>query len=417
MNIFEIFCAGDGRINEANMSSALHFLLDPSSPLGLGRSALTELLAPIASPVVGLCVPRRGANQDPVDELRQLVTSFERIELKLEETVFNPVKSGAANLREVDLTIRCFGGEDTPRLDEAGDDAPSLVIALENKIFPGSAQGEGKARQLADEYAFLHAKLQEEYAPSEATEVRIPIVFIYLTPGELTDPMLQQWSALELPQEPGEGRDFKAHYTWKAGLAPAPGAAIADIARALLAKEQEGAINPASSHASLFLRSLIKFINNDFGLERNARLWLKPANNARELVTPEMFWKKWAETRKGSHAFARALFECFQAEFARVQAGRGDAVEVAPTLSRIGFFRGGDRPVAIMLQSPTTNRRVEVQVKQGADARLLEALRGFKEQHRVDYEASGPNVNLQIPVDIDPSQLQRLVHLLVAQLP
>ena len=34
MNIFEILCYGDGRVNEPQMSSVLAFILDPAAPHG-----------------------------------------------------------------------------------------------------------------------------------------------------------------------------------------------------------------------------------------------------------------------------------------------------------------------------------------------------------------------------------------------
>jgi len=44
MNIFEILCYGDGRINEPQMSSVLAFILDPSAPHGYKFAPLNEFI-------------------------------------------------------------------------------------------------------------------------------------------------------------------------------------------------------------------------------------------------------------------------------------------------------------------------------------------------------------------------------------
>jgi hypothetical protein len=407
MNIFEIFCAGDGRINEPNMSSALHFLLSPNAPHGLGISALTEFLAPLHEDIATLRAPGRSAGRRAMPALRQLLAGFERIEIFLEEKVFNPVDAKDRKHRDIDLVLRCF----------TGDEAPALVIAIENKIAAGSSSDE---QQLSQEYAFLRAKIDTEYQRTTTDSARTPIVFIYLTPDSLAGPSLAQWSQLTLPESAGvTGSDFKVHYTWRDMAVPGPRtASVAGIARTLLRKERDGSISPASSHASLFLRSMIQFIANDFSPERLDPGLFDEANNARETRTPEQFWTAWADTKPGSRPLAQALHERIQAALtARAQARGAPAPEVKFTKSRIGFFIGTDRPVAIMMQNGTTNGRVVLQVKQGPNPDFAQRLNSFQDSDRIEVRFAGTNLEVQVPSAVAAESLDRLLALLIEQLP
>lgn len=406
MNIFEIFCAGNGRINETNMTSALHFLLAPHASHGLGISSLAEFLAPLSADLIALRTQGRMTGRGRMPDVRDLVGSFDRIEMTLEEAVFNPADSKDRKFRAIDLTLRCF----------AGDEAPALVIAIENKIAAGAAADDA---QLPQEYAFLRAKVDADHPRETADAARIPIVFIYMTPDALAGPTLSQWSALTLPESAGpEGSDFKAHYTWKATAGPGAGrACMTAIARSLLQKEQDGSISPASSHASLLLRSMIRFIANDFSAERPDSSVFDGANNARETLTPEAFWAGWTQSKPRSRAFAQALHERVASALGHwAQARRQPALEEKFTKTRLGFFQGPDRPVAIMLQD-STNSRVSIQVKQGHDADVITRLEPFQESDRVEVYDGGINLEIRIPVAIDTGSLDRLVQALVGQLP
>lgn len=407
MNIFEIFCAGDGRINEPNMSSALHFLLEPKSPHGLGLSSLAEFLAPISAELALLCSQGHLPNRVRAFDVRKFMGSFDRIEMTLEETVFNPVNGAAQRSRAIDLTIRCFNG----------DVAPALVIALENKISAGSASD---PRQLADEYAFLRAKLDADYPQEQGNGARIPIIFVYLTPETPSGASQAQWDALDLPAAPqAQHADFKVNYTWKPLIAHAvPAKSITTIAKSLLRKEQDGDISPASSHASLFLRSMIKFIDNDFTNESFDAELTEPVDNAREILTEEEFWAGWQAIKAGSLAFARHLFNLVDADFAAWAQARGIVdTGVVFTKTRIGFFKGTERPIAILLQNPTTNARIAIECKPGLDPVLMENLAAYTQQHRVDVRPKGANIELQIPIDMDHEALAQLLAMLVNQLP
>ena len=106
MNIFEIFCEGDGKINEANMSSALHFLLNPKAPHGFHVTALSEFLSPIADQLKSLCDQKHVINPYRTFALGSFLRSFENIIVKLEEPVLNPnPQPGLKRRRDSDLVI------------------------------------------------------------------------------------------------------------------------------------------------------------------------------------------------------------------------------------------------------------------------------------------------------------------------
>lgn len=404
MNIFEIFFSGKRRLNEENMSSALQFMLDPGASHGHGISALTEFLEPIGPQIVAACTAGRTASTRNAS-LRSVLASFKHFALDLEETVFNPAKGETQKLRMIDLTIQC--------LDDAK--VPGLVIAIENKILANSAQG---TRQLAEEYAFLRARLDKDFPAHAKASGRIPIVFIYLTPQELSGDTLAQWSELSLPENPASpGADFKAHYTWKPRASGAEGqGCVTAIARSLMQKEQDGRISPASSHAALFLRSMVKFIDNDFMPERRGEPLQDAPDNAKEILTEPEFWAAWQDSKPDSLARAQDLHARVVQEMA--DAGRPLAHEdMVFSLTRVAYSGSGKRLIALMLQAPTTNGRVTLQVKLGMDDIALQALASEMEKDRIALKPSGINVEVQVPVDAEPASLQRVVKALVAQLP
>jgi hypothetical protein len=406
MNIFEIFSAGNGRISETNMTSALHFLLAPHASHGLGTSSLAEFLSPLSVDLITQRTQGRMIRRGSLTDVRNLVGGFKRIEITLEEAVFNPIDANDRRFRMIDLTVRCF----------TGDEAPALVIAIENKIAQGAATD---VLQLAEEYDFLRAKINADY-PSEAADgASIPIVFVYVTPDALVGSTEAQWSALTLPESPEPGAsDFKAHYTWKSLDSPtARPASVTDIARSLLRKEQDGSISPASSHASLFLRSMIRFIANDFRPESYDSSAFEEFNSVREVLTPGQFWDAWNRAKPRSRAFAQTLHERVAVALAAAAQARGQRTpEERFTKTRLTFSQGTDRPIAIMLQN-STNGRVAIQVKQGPNTDFLGNLAAFQESDRVETKFGGINLEVQIPVEISSEPLDRLVEALVGQLP
>lgn len=312
MNIFEIFCDGDGRINETNMSSVLGFLLSPEGAHGYKRSFLGCFLAPIQSNLERLDCWQNIKPRNRLPNIRQAINAFSRIQIELEENVTPPshlpavgaAKPRNTGKRDIDLTIRLFLPNDQLR----------LVIAIENKIRNTSGSDE---MQLNDEYRLLRQKINVEAAEYDNANARhVPLIFIYLTDEKVSTSKSQllrkQWESLNLPVDNTiDQTDFKVNYYWKPDIdILAHGnqdASITAFALLILGMEQRGEINPASSHSTLLLRSLIKFIDNDFGPDSEK---YGAESGYSDMLEVELgdFWATWPERRIRAKNLATRIF-------------------------------------------------------------------------------------------------------------
>jgi hypothetical protein len=225
MNIFEIFCNGNGRINGTNISSILGFLLHPGMAHNLGKEPLKRIVA-LASESLSIYVMKSPENG---------------VTIAFEEPVYDP---NGHSKRYIDLVIRIN--------DQANKLA--LVVAIENKIHNSAMQD---AHQLKEEYQFLRAKLNEEL--NEQPLKNVPILFFFITPFEQVGANV---GIEDLRYDVEKNDDTYAHISWSNG--PEQNRSITKILNGLLDDESSGKIQPASSHTSLFLRSMINFIRSGF---------------------------------------------------------------------------------------------------------------------------------------------------------
>ena len=260
MNIFEIFSYGLGRIRETNMSSVLGFIMDERGTHGYKREALGCFLDPIKEQLFRAISAQDSRRVNTSVDVRAFLGSLSRIGIEFELACKSADSQGitaASSLgnkrrgdqqRKLDLVISFYVKDATQRDQEK----INLVVAIENKIRSESADD---PEQLVDEYKYLRKKVPNS----------TPIIFIYLTP----DPILEDeplWKALsELPRQ---ATDQIASYAWKGVINDNVGVvtcgSIRKIIMELLRREREGEINPASSHADLLLRSMMRFIDNNF---------------------------------------------------------------------------------------------------------------------------------------------------------
>jgi hypothetical protein len=387
MNVFEIFCEGDGRINEANMSSALHFLLNPKAPHGFGVTSLREFLSPISDQLEMLCQQRHVLNPYRTFELASFLRSFDHIDFSLEEKVFNPSPEvGQRNHRDIDIVIKFFRDFDTTK-------APSFVVAIENKIIENSASED----QITDEYKFLRARLNSDYALTQ-TELQIPIVFIYLTPAALGRKTNEYWTQLVLPTQSSETEsDFKAHYSWKTIAADNP-ASIVSLVTNLINKEQYGSINPASSYSSLFLRSMLNFINNDFKTESRKyqeELAKAPVIQVHDLMSSADFWQLWENGKSRSLSYAQQLYEKISSKFL-------NCLNSTPkfTKTRVSFYSETIKNGAILFAGRTTNGIVEVQIKRNDGHVITAELQNRCEALGIEINDDFNSFNLCVPITV-----------------
>jgi len=397
--MFEIFCEGDGRINEANMSSALHFLLNPKAPHGFGVTSLEEFLSPITNKLEIMCSQRHVINPYRIFELGSFLRSFHRVEFNLEEKVFNPnFEVGQKNNRDIDLVIKFFSDLDSNQ--------PSFIIAIENKISEDAASED----QIAEEYQFLREKLDTDYPSTEAVS-QVPVIFIYLTPKALDRKTNAAWSRLLLPTSPSEtGRDFKVHYSWQR-IEFNNRASIVDLATSLLKKEQSGGINPVSSYSSLFLRSMLNFIRNDFRTE--LRKYQEESDKApiaqmREEVTQDAFWLDWKNSKEESLSYAKMLYTITSDRLL-------DCFNTVPRFSktRVAFYVENTRYCAILLQGKTTKGRVEIHIRKNEGRPITEELQNICEMNGIEVADVYSNIGLTVPITASIEIVSRLIFELI----
>lgn len=376
MNIFEIFCDGKGRINETNMSSILNFMLDPVRPHGYGCASLARFLMPIRHHLEHFSEGEKEGRQWPNSSeinLDKWVKRFVRIELTLEEDFFDDSEDPKPRKRILDSVIRFY---DVEVVGSSVQERLSWVLAIENKIAMTSISD---PEQLSDEYAFLRASVDK-------INKKIPIVFVFLTPDPVNGASKESFDSLVMLRS-----DFKVNYVWKEvqGI----DASITSIARSLLNDERAGYINPASSHAELFLRSMIKFISNDFQIE-TAIDQSNSYDYGMMLSSEQEFWNKWQTDKNGSYLLAKKIYELIKDSLGEfiLEENLSDEYELKyrPTATRLAFFfkpcesdidwnkkKLPNRPVAIFFQGGTSNRRVQIQFERRDGVSLDQFRRGL----------------------------------------
>lgn len=410
MNIFEIFCDGKGRINETNMSSILSFLLDPVRPHGYGYASLARFLTPLKDQIQQLNQCHEGLvwSTSAILDMDKWVKRFTRVDLTLEEDVYEPQEDTKPRKRILDNVIRFYDAQE--RL--------SLVVAIENKITLASVTD---PMQLSEEYSFLRAAIDKV---NEA----IPIVFVFLTPEPVSNTSHAIFNDLVVT-----GRDIKVNYCWKSGfnesLQTQP--SITWVAQSLLAAERAGEINPASSHGDLFLRSMIKFIANDFQQESVFEEDVLSTNGMRLRAIDE-FWHKWTSEKPGTYPLACQLFELIKTTLLQYceQANLAHAYQLdfRPTTTRLACFyrplaqdvdlqqkKLPNRPVAIFFAGATSNQRVQLQFER-RDGVSLETFRRILDAptrqvfDEIQPDESGANyTTIHVPQSVDMVRIKPLL--------
>jgi hypothetical protein len=367
MNIFEIYCAGEGRINETNMSSVLGYLLSPDASHGFGKESLNFFLEPLAKEIKILCDNQKlklaGKNFHP----DKLADQLGQVKFKFEEDVYGEsiADKKITKKREIDLVIRFEGAADKQK----------LIIAIENKISDGSSND---VHQLEEEYRFLRKEIDDEEGWKDT-----PIIFVYLTPklANSRSPQSKKlWDQLDfLPYQPdGQHRDFRVNYTWHAENADPQEKSITQLALNLLAAEARGRINPASSYANLMLKSLIKFIDNGFRIKEQV-FGDEPADNGMTLKEEEEFWNTWRDIKPSTFKLASDSFQVLRDTLEKElgQSNKSEdefAVSIRASTTRMSLFfddlqnpvnlkqkKLSNRPVALFFKGMTTNSRIQVQ--------------------------------------------------------
>lgn len=293
MNIFEILCYGDGRVNEPQMSSVLAFILDPTAPHGYKFNPLSKFIdifySQGESTFKQLGLKNRG-------NIHKWLNTFKLISIDLEVISKDPDTKRRSDL---DLVIRFYK-----------ETTPDLIVIIENKINEGASKGNSK--QLQEQYTSLREDVDGQTIAVNK-EQKIPIIFIYLTPKLVSHPGKTsanvQWENLQLLEKSNnDNLDYKVNIPWEKSTDDPDESRIAvtDLLYDILKDERDALINPGSSHADLLFRSLIKFIKNKF--KREDYTLIEQGDKNFTVVDEGVFWNTWAAgSKRGSKSFAQEL--------------------------------------------------------------------------------------------------------------
>lgn len=310
-------------------------------------------------------------------DLDRWLKRFPRVELTLEEDVYEPQQETRPRKRIIDSIIRFYDAQD--RL--------TWVLAIENKIAMSSVTD---SMQLTEEYEFLRSSIDNG----------IPIVFVFLTPDPINNASQAAFNLL-----PMKDQDIKVNYIWKHSSENP--CSITRVARSLLEDERTGIISPASSHADLFLRSLIKFVANDFQLETPLENYIA-SDNGMTLSSLDEFWERWKLEKPGTYDLATQLFELIKKTLKSFsedsKLNKVYELDYRPTITRLAFFfhpldtdvdllqkKLPNRPVAIFFSNATSNQRVQLQFERRNGVSLDAFRRDLDEQTKYAFDQVQPD--------------------------
>jgi hypothetical protein len=308
------------------------------------------------------------------------------VEIEFEEDVYgiSPSKIEIEKRREIDLVIR-FSGE---------AEKQKLVIAIENKISDGSSND---SQQLVEEYIFLRSKVDETEGWKDT-----PIIFVFLTPS-LADSGAPQseklWSQLaEGPFSPTAiHNDIKVNYTWRSQKDDPLEKSITRLALNLLTAEGQGKINPTSSYSSLFLKSLLKFVDNGFRI-KEPMFGDESTSNGMTLQEEGTFWKSWYAKKPNTSTLAKEIFTILRSTLTEelLKSNKSDdalTICTRASTTRMSLFfddpqnpanlsrkRLRNRPVALFFKGMTSNSRIQVQFERRPWVTVKQFAEGLKDE-------------------------------------
>ncbi len=368
------------------MSSVLGYLLSPDASHGFGKESLNLFLEPLADDIKALCNNQKLKLAGKSFHPQKLADQLGNVEIKFEEDVYGAsvAFSETTRKREIDLVI-CFEGT---------ADKQKLIIAIENKISDGSSID---VHQLEEEYKFLREETDEKEGWKDT-----PIIFVYLTPKLANSGSPQSkklWDQLDfLPCKPNaQHRDFRVNYTWRKENEDLLEKSITQLALNLLEAEALGRINPASSYASLMLKSLIKFIDNGFRIKEQV-FGDEPVDNGMTLQKEEEFWNAWREKRESTFKLARDSFQVLRSTLQRQldlsnKSEDEFSVSIRASTTRMSLFfddlqnpvnlkqkKLSNRPVALFFKGMSTNARIQVQFERRPWVTVKQFVEGLNDE-------------------------------------
>lgn len=233
MNIFKILANGDGRINEANISAFLGYLLDPYQDHGLGFEFLERFINKLKINDFNV----RKYDYEIVLESKFTHTNKDKnlvdiVIISFSPNVGNSKESKALNLIHKTRTL-------------------NRLFLIENKIKPNVTEGQ----------------LQAQYGDAKKN-IKSPITSIYITPYSQE---VNQKAKEDIKKEISHlTNESKFHYKWHINEdeeSEENELVISDILRSIISDESNGKIEGVNSYTKITLISFLKFIENDFKSE------------------------------------------------------------------------------------------------------------------------------------------------------
>jgi hypothetical protein len=238
MNIFKVLANGDGRINEANVSAFLGFLLDPKENHSFGDEFLKRFLDDFI---------QNGEENFKIEEYEYQI---------FYEQAFKE-KEGSKNI--VDIVIVCFKTDSSGKKESLMMDFISntkklkKIFLIENKINSGSKNIEQLKNQYNSTVKELGGKIDKE-----------KIEYIYVTPSKNYDKIFKKFQEI---------KKNSSHIYWspKENEVEKINIDIKSILEKIIEDENFGKIEAINDYTKHTIKSFIQFIANEFKSEPNIK--------------------------------------------------------------------------------------------------------------------------------------------------
>ncbi len=238
MNIFKILANGDGKINEANISAFLGYLLDPKANHGLQFEFLKRFLA------------------DAVEDEDFVYEKYE-YEVFLEQAFSGEGKSKQI----VDIVVVCYQivsekkGESLVKHFLANTKDIKKIFLIENKISKNSLTNNQLIRQFESTKKEL-----DKLNLQDNLDLQETIHSVFVTPKDTKTEKEYENSRNSLANS--------SHLFWHSAHANDKYKTVYDFLTDILQAENSGTIEPLSEYTKHTIKAFVQFIENDFKSQR-----------------------------------------------------------------------------------------------------------------------------------------------------
>ena len=165
----------------------------------------------------------------------------------------------------------------------------------------------------------------------------------------------------------------------------------------LLNAEGQGKINPTSSYSSLFLKSLIKFVDNGFRIKEPV-FGDESTSNGMTLQKEGAFWKSWSAKKPNTSTLAKEIFTLLRSTLKDelLKSNKFDdalAICTRASTTRMSLFfddpqnpanllkkRLSNRPVALFFKGMTSNSRIQIEFERRPWVTVKQFVEGLNDE-------------------------------------